>query len=69
MTFPSLHNVWTEARNFSLSNFSRSLTSTTQDRQRLKTLEIIDNEKFLFELFHNYHIFFLFQKEAQHLST
>ena len=45
--FPNLHIVWKEGRNLSLPDLmSRSLTTTTQDDHRLKTVEIPDFIKF-----------------------
>ena len=47
MKFPNLHIVWTEVKNFSLPDLlSRSLTTTTQDEHRLRTVEIPDSIKF-----------------------
>ena len=46
MKFPNLHIVWTEAKNLSLLDLlSRSLTTTTQDEHRLRTVEISDSIK------------------------
>ena len=48
MKFPNLQIVWTEGRSFSLPDLSsRSLTTTTQDEYRLRTVEIPKNIKFV----------------------
>ena len=47
MKFPNLHIVWTEGKNLSLPDLlSRSLTTTTQDEHRLRTVEIPESIKF-----------------------
>ena len=47
LKFPNLHIVWTEGKNFSLPDLlSRSLSTTTQDKHRLRTVEIPDSMKF-----------------------
>ena len=47
MKFPNLHTVCTEGKNLSLPDLlSRSLTTTTQDEHRLRTVEIPDPIKF-----------------------
>ena len=47
MKFQNLHIVWTEGQNLSLPELlSRSLTTTTQDKHRLRTVEIPDSIKF-----------------------
>ena len=44
---PNLHIVWTEKKNLSIPDLlSRSLTTTTQDEHRLKTVEIPESIKF-----------------------
>ena len=48
MKFPTLHIVWTEGKNISLPDLlSRSLTTTTQDEHRLRTVEISESIKIL----------------------
>ena len=43
MKFPNLHIVWREEKNLLLPDLpSRSLTTTTQDEHRLRTVEIPD---------------------------
>ena len=47
MKFPNLHKVWTEGKNLSLPDLlSCSLTTTTQDEHRLRTVEIPETIKF-----------------------
>ena len=47
MKFPNLHIVWTEGKNLSLADLlSCSLTTTTQDKHRLRTVEIPESIKF-----------------------
>ena len=47
MKIPNLHMVWTEGKNLSLQDLlSISLTTTTQDEHRLRTVEIPDSIKF-----------------------
>ena len=47
MKFPNLHIVCTEGKNFSLPELlSRSLTTTTQDEHRLRTVEAPDLIKY-----------------------
>ena len=47
MKFPNLHIVWTEGKNFSYADLlRRSLTNTTLDEHRLRTVEIPDSIKF-----------------------
>ena len=54
MKFPNLHIVWTEGKNFSLSDFlSCSPTTTTQDKHRHRTVEIPDSINF--SMTHNQH--------------
>ena len=46
MKFPILYLVWTEGKSLSLPDLlSRSLTTTTQDEHRLRTVEIPDSIK------------------------
>ena len=46
MKFPNLHIVWTVGKNFSLPDLlSRSLTTTTQNEHRLRTVETLDCTK------------------------
>ena len=52
MKFPNVHIVWTEGRNLSLPDLqSCSLTTTTQNEHRLRTVEIPDSIKFF--MMHN----------------
>ena len=47
MKFSKLHIVWTKGKNLSLPDLlSRSLTTTTQDEHRLRTVEIPESFKF-----------------------
>ena len=47
MKFPNLDIVWTEGENLSLPDLlSCSLTTTTRDEHRLRTVEIPDSIKF-----------------------
>ena len=47
LKFANLHIVWTEGKKLSLpALLSRSLTTTTQDEHRLRTVEIPDSIKF-----------------------
>ena len=47
MKLPNLHIVWTEGKNFSLPDLlSRSLTTTTLDEHRLRTVERPGSIKF-----------------------
>ena len=47
MKFPISHIVWTEGKNLSLPDLiSRSLTTTSQDEHRLRTVEIPDSITF-----------------------
>ena len=47
MKLPNLHIVWTEGKNLSLPDLlRRSMTTTTQDKHRLCTVEIQDSIKF-----------------------
>ena len=47
MKFPNLYIIWTEGNNLSLPDLlSRSLTTTTQDEHRLRTVEIPESIKF-----------------------
>ena len=47
MKLQNVHLVWTEEKNFSFADLlSRSPTSTTQDGQRLQTVDILDSIKF-----------------------
>ena len=47
MKFSNLHLVGTEGENISIPDLlSRSLTTTTQDEHRLRTVEIPDSSKF-----------------------
>ena len=55
MKFPNLHIVWTEGKNLSLPDLlSRSLTTTTQDEHRLRTVEIHNSIQFF--MTHNQNI-------------
>ena len=46
MKFPNLHIFWTEGKNLSLPDLlSHSLTTTTQDEHRLRTVEIPESIK------------------------
>ena len=48
MKFPNLHIVWTEGKKIKLPDLlSRSLTTTTQDEDRLRTVDIPESIKFL----------------------
>ena len=52
MKFPNLRIIWTEGKNLSLPDLlSCSLTTTTRDKHRLRTVEIPDSIKFF--LTHN----------------
>ena len=54
MKFPNLHIVWTEGKKFSLPDLlSQSLTTTTQDEYRLRTVEMSDSIKFCMTQSHN----------------
>ena len=47
MKIPNLHIVWMEGKNLSLPDLSsRSLTTTTQEEHRLRTVEIPESLKF-----------------------
>ena len=47
MKFPNLHIVWIEGKNLLLPDLlSRSLTTTTQDEQHLRSVKIPDLIKF-----------------------
>ena len=47
MKFPNLQRCWLEGKNLSLPDLlSRSLTTTTQDEHRLRTVETPDAAKF-----------------------
>ena len=47
MKFPNLHIVWTERKNLSFTDLlGRSPKTTTQDKHRLRTVEILDSFKF-----------------------
>ena len=46
MKFPNLHIIWTEGKNHSLPVLlNSSLTTTTQDEHRLRTVEIPESIK------------------------
>ena len=68
MKFPNLHIVWTEGENLSLPDLrSRSVTTTTQDKHRIHTVEIPDSIKFFKTLnkIHNlYSVTKLYQKNT-----
>ena len=52
MKFPNLHIFWTEGKNLSLPDLLiRSLTTTSQDEHRLRTVEVPDLTKFF--MMHN----------------
>ena len=54
MKFPNLHIVWTEGKNLSLPELPcRSLTTTTQDEHRLRTVKIPDEIKFFITQYQN----------------
>ena len=54
MKFSNLHIVWTEGKNLSLTDLlSRSLTTTKQNEQRHRAVEIPDSIKFFMAHYQN----------------